>query len=194
MRSLTRTLFILVLLQAPAGVAAEGAAQSGLWAALLDGRHVALMRHATAPGVGDPENFRVDDCRTQRNLSDGGRRQAQAIGERFRANGITRAAVYSSQWCRCLDTARLLGLGEVTPFAGLNSFFRDSGREAASSAAVRAFVARESRPGRALVLVTHQVNITALSGVDPAPGEIVVMRVEGNALEAVGSLRGEPEN
>lgn len=195
MRSLTRTLFILVLLQAPAGVAAEGAAaQSGLWAALLDGRHVALMRHATAPGIGDPANFRVDDCRTQRNLSEAGRRQAQAIGERFRANGISRAAVFSSQWCRCLDTARLLRLGEVTPFAGLNSFFRDGGREAASSAAVRALVARESRPGRALVLVTHQVNITALSGVDPAPGEIVVMRVEGNALEAVGSLRGEPEN
>ena len=194
MRLLATTLFMLVLLPVSARGAIDGPEPSHLWAALLDGRHVALMRHATASGIGDPEPFRVDDCSTQRNLSEAGRRQAQAIGERFPANGITRAAGDSSQWCRCLDTARLLGLGEGTPFAGLNSFFRDSGREAASSAAVRAFVARESRPGRALVLVTHQVNITALSGVDPAPGEIVVMRVEGNALEAVGRLRGEPEN
>ncbi|MBN8443822.1 MAG: histidine phosphatase family protein [Thauera sp.] len=191
MKAVTRTLFILALLSGSVGVAAEGPAQSGLWAALLDGRHVALMRHATAPGVGDPEAFRVDDCSTQRNLSEAGRRQAKAIGERFRANGIARAVVYSSQWCRCLDTARLLGLGEVTPFAGLNSFFRDSGREAASSDSVRALALRESRPGRALVLVTHQVNITALSGVFPAPGEIVVMRVEGETLRAVGRLQGE---
>lgn len=194
MRTLTRTSFILALLQATAGLAAEAPAHSGLWAALHDGRHVALVRHATAPGVGDPENFRVEDCSTQRNLSEAGRRQAQAIGERFRANGIARAAVYSSQWCRCLDTARLLGLGEVMPFAGLNSFFRDSGREAASSDAVRALAVRESRPGQALVLVTHQVNITALSGVYPAPGEIVVMRVEGSTLQTVGSLPGGAAN
>lgn len=194
MKMLTRALFILALLHTTTGVAAEGPVQSGLWAALLDGRHVALMRHATAPGVGDPENFRVDDCRTQRNLSDAGRRQAQAIGDRFRANGVTHAAVFSSQWCRCLDTARLLGLGELMPFAGLNSFFRDSGREAASSDAVRALAVRESRPGRALVLVTHQVNITALSSVYPAPGEVVVMRVEGNALTLVGTLPGDTAN
>ena len=162
-----------------------------LWESLLDGQHVALMRHATAPGVGDPEGFRVDDCRTQRNLSEEGRRQARAIGERFGANGIPRAAVFSSQWCRCLDTARLLGLGEVTPFAGLNSFFRDSGREAASTAAVRALIARESRPGRALVLVTHQVNITALSGVYPASSEIVVLQVEGDKLSVAGQIPAE---
>ena len=194
MRLLATTLFMLVLLPVSARSAVHGPEPSHLWAALLDGRHVALMRHATAPGIGDPEHFRVDDCSTQRNLSEAGRRQAEAIGERFRANGIGRAAVFSSQWCRCLDTARLLGLGEVTPFAGLNSFFRDGGREAASSDAVRALVARESRPGRALVLVTHQVNITALSGVHPAPGEIVVMRVKGDTLEAVGSVRAEPGN
>ncbi|MCK6409580.1 MAG: histidine phosphatase family protein, partial [Thauera sp.] len=81
-------------------------AEEALWKALREGGHVALMRHAVAPGVGDPPGFRLDDCATQRNLSAAGRRQAQAIGERFRANGIATAAVFSSQWCRCLDTAR----------------------------------------------------------------------------------------
>ncbi|TAH45876.1 MAG: histidine phosphatase family protein [Betaproteobacteria bacterium] len=182
---------MLALLPVSARGAVDGPEPRPLWAALLDGRHVALMRHATAPGIGDPSNFRVDDCRTQRNLSEEGRSQALAIGERFRAHGITRAAVYSSQWCRCLDTARLLGLGDVTPFAGLNSFFRDRGREAASTAAVRALIAREVRPGRPLVLVTHQVNITALSGVHPASGEIVVLRVDGDEWQVAGRLAGE---
>ncbi|WP_341649020.1 histidine phosphatase family protein [Thauera humireducens] len=69
----------------------------------------------------------VEDCATQRNLSAAGRDEARRIGERFRAQGIAAARVYASQWCRCLDTARLLDLGEITPFAGLNSFFRDGG-------------------------------------------------------------------
>ena len=168
-------------------------ADDALWAALRGGGHVALMRHATAPGVGDPEGFRLGDCSTQRNLSSAGRDEARRIGERFRQQGMAVARVHSSQWCRCLETAQLLGLGEVTAFPGLNSFFRDGAREAAQTAAVRELIkasaARPTAHAGPLVLVTHQVNITALSGVYPASGEIVVLRVDGEALTVVGRLR-----
>jgi phosphohistidine phosphatase SixA len=130
----------------------------------------------------------VDDCRTQRNLSAEGRAQARALGERFRANGIEAAAVYSSQWCRALDTAREMALGEVTPFAGLNSFFTGRGDEAQHTRATRALIAEHVGTGRTLVLVSHQVNITALSGVFPASGEIIVMRADADPLTPVGRI------
>lgn len=191
MNALVATTLLLASLLA----AAPALAADALWAALRGGGHVALMRHATAPGVGDPEGFKVEDCATQRNLSAAGRDEARRIGERFRAQGIAAARVYASQWCRCLDTARLLDLGEITPFAGLNSFFRDGGREAAQTAEVRALIARElasSAPAQGpLVLVTHQVNITALSGIFPASGEIVVLRADGDALMVVGRMRAD---
>jgi phosphohistidine phosphatase SixA len=188
-----RRLLVCLFLLLPLSASAQGQAdEAGLWAALRDGGHVALIRHALAPGTGDPPGFRVDDCRTQRNLSPAGRAQARAIGERFRANGIDTAAVFSSQWCRCLDTARMLALGEATPFAGLNSFFAGRGDEAQHTRAARALIAEQASTSRPLVLVTHQVNITALSGVFPAAGEIVVMRVDGGTLSLAGRIRTEP--
>ena len=108
-----RLLLACLGLLLPIAAACAETDEAALWAALREGGHVALMRHAIAPGVGDPAGFRLDDCTTQRKLSAQGRAQARAIGERFRANGIATAAVFSSQWCRCLDTARELALGEV---------------------------------------------------------------------------------
>ena len=108
---MNRLLVFLCLLLPLSAAAQPQTDEAGLWAALRDGGHVALIRHALAPGTGDPAGFRVDDCATQRNLSPAGRAQARAIGERFRANGIDTAALFSSQWCRCLDTARELALG-----------------------------------------------------------------------------------
>jgi len=178
----------LGLLLPIAGACAE-TGEAALWAALREGGHVALMRHAIAPGVGDPAGFRLDDCTTQRKLSAQGRAQARAIGERFRANGITTAAVFSSQWCRCLDTARELALGEVVAFPGLNSFFADRGEEARHTAAVRALIGERARSPLPLVLVTHQVNITALTGVFPASGEIIVLRVDGDTPSVAGRIR-----
>lgn len=163
-------------------------ADDGLWAALRDGRHVALMRHELAPGVGDPDGFRIDDCSTQRNLSEAGREQARTTGERFRTNGINRATVYSSRWCRCLETATLLGLGPVTPFAGLDSLFRDRSKEAARSAEVRALIRSHAASGQPLILVTHQANITALSGVFPASGEIIVLSLDGDSIAVAGRI------
>jgi len=157
-------------------------ADDTLWDALADGGHVALMRHARAPGTGDPGHFRLDDCSTQRNLDQAGRDQARRTGAVFRERSVPIARVLSSQWCRCLETARLLALGEVEPMAALNSFFAERAREPAQSADVRAFLAAADADGPSLVVVTHQVNITALTGIYPASGEMVVLRLGGPGI------------
>ena len=184
-----RPLLTCLALLLPVLAFGADADEAALWKALREGGHVALMRHAIAPGVGDPAGFRLDDCTTQRKLSAQGREQARAIGERFRTNGITTAAVFSSQWCRCLDTARELALGEVAAFPGLNSFFADRGEEARHTAAVRALIRERAHGAVPLVLVTHQVNITALTGVFPASGEIIVLRVDGDTPSVAGRIR-----
>jgi len=178
-------LVLALLLWSPAPGQAD--METAVWAALKNGDHVALLRHASAPGTDDPPGFRLDDCSTQRNLSEAGREQARSIGARFREHGIDNVVIYSSQWCRCLETAKLLDLGKVNRFPGLNSFFRDGSREALQTAEVRALI--DKRPkGTSLVLVTHQVNITALSGVSPQSGEIVVLRPDGENLAVVGRI------
>jgi 8-oxo-(d)GTP phosphatase len=165
--------------------------EATLWHALRSGGHIALLRHADAPGIGDPEGFRLGDCATQRNLGDKGRGQAARIGERFRANGLTEARVLTSQWCRCLETARLLRLGLVAELPVLNSFFQHAGRGGPQTRALRQWIAAQdlSRP---VVLVTHQVNITELTGVYPTSGELVIVRRVGNgALAVAGTVQTE---
>jgi len=159
-----------------------GSADESLWQALAEGGHVALMRHARAPGTGDPSAFKLDDCSTQRNLDQSGRDQATRTGEAFRERGVDVAQVLSSQWCRCLETARLLDLGEVEPLPALNSFFGRREHEPAQTAAVRDFLDGVDAEGPSFVLVTHQVNITALTGIYPASGEIVVLRLGGGEI------------
>jgi phosphohistidine phosphatase SixA len=178
-------LVLALLLRFPTPGLAD--AETASWSALKNGDHIALLRHAHAPGTGDPPGFRLDDCATQRNLSEAGREQARSIGARFREHGIENVVIYSSQWCRCLETAKQLGLGKVDPFPGLNSFFRDGSREAVQTAEVRALI-RKHPKGTSLVLVTHQVNIAALSGVNPQSGEIVVLRPDGENLTVIGRI------
>ena len=149
------------------------------WAALKSSGHVALLRHAIAPGTGDPEEFDVKDCATQRNLSAEGRLQAKRIGDRLRANGIDRPAVFSSQWCRCLETARLLSLGPVTELTALNSFFRDFEQRESRTVALTTWI-KERDLRYPVILVTHQVNITALTGVYPSSGELIIVRRSEN--------------
>ncbi len=136
--------------------------------------HIVIMRHALAPGTGDPGNFALRDCSTQRNLSDTGRAQAERIGARLRDAGLGSARVLSSQWCRCLETAELLGLGAVEELEPLNSFFRQRELQPAATQALRDWMAAQP-PGEPLVLVTHQVNITALTGIFPQSGEMIVL-------------------
>jgi len=149
-----------------------------LWDLLRGGGQVVVMRHATTtPGTGDPPGFRLDDCATQRNLTDAGRGEARRVGAAFRAHGIAVAGVRSSRWCRCLETARL-AFGRVEPWRPLDSIFEDRSGEPEQTRAVRA-VAGERPDGGNLILVTHGANILALTGILPAPGEFVVLTPEG---------------
>src|SRR5688572_5696698 len=149
-------------------------ADAALWRAVAGGGHIVIMRHALAPGTGDPVNFRLGDCSTQRNLSQAGRSQAARIGALMRKHGITSASVYSSQWCRATETAKLLALGPVTELPALNSFFSQGDGDAQTRTLLE-WIAQQDLT-RPLVLVAHQVNVTALSGVYPASGEMVIMR------------------
>ncbi|MEC9347080.1 MAG: histidine phosphatase family protein [Pseudomonadota bacterium] len=186
-----RTIMVILALSAALSAMAVGAAraEADLWALLRGGGHAALIRHALAPGTGDPAGFRIGDCTTQRNLSDEGRGQARRIGDLFRANGVDTAVLASSQWCRCVETAELMGLGPVIDLPAANSFFADRASQAEQTAGLRRWLA--SRPlDDVVVVVTHQVNITALTGVYPASGEIVVVRRTGNgAGEVAGRIR-----
>lgn len=152
---------------------------------------VLLMRHALAPGTGDPATFALRDCATQRNLDATGRRQALRIADSLRAADLGPLEVWSSQWCRCLETARLLALGPVTEIPALNSFFRNRDRAAAQSAATLAQIAQLPTGTRA-ILVTHQVNITALTGIVPRSGEIIVARPVQGGLEVTGRFLIDP--
>lgn len=177
----------IVFVSAVASLANE-TDDSRLWAAIAEGRAVAMMRHALAPGGGDPANFDVNDCATQRNLSDEGRAQAVAIGAAFREAGITQAQVLSSQWCRCDETAKLLDIGTVSAFEPLNSFFQNRAKATPQTNALRAFLIDRTNTDP-LVLVTHQVNITALTGVFPRSGEIVVFSMSATGdVDVLGSL------
>ncbi len=154
---------------------------------------VVALRHALAPGVGDPSGFVLEDCATQRTLDARGRDQAGAIGAALRASGLGDAAVYSSRWCRCLETARLLALGPVTPLAALDSFFGEPGEREARTLALRDFLAEAGTDGPPLVLVTHQVNISALIGRGTRSGEGVVLdRGPGGTLTERASLPAPP--
>ena len=144
------------------------------WALLRQGGVIVLMRHAqTVAGTGDPPGFRLDSCDTQRNLSDLGRAQATRIGQAFRDAKVRVDEVRSSAWCRCVDTAEL-AFGRHTVWAPINSFFQQGDRERQTTEAAQAL--RSHRAPGNLVLVTHQVNITALTGVYPAMGEIILAR------------------
>jgi phosphohistidine phosphatase SixA len=170
------------------GWASDADNEQQLLSAFKKGDHVALMRHALAPGIGDPENFQLEDCSTQRNLSQEGRDQAVKIGARLKEAGIVNADVFTSQWCRCLETAELLEFGPPVPLPALNSFFREYEKKQEQTEALSSWL--QNQPiEKPLILVTHQVNITAFSGIYPDSGEIVLMRrnVDGR-FSVAGSI------
>ncbi len=146
----------------------------GFWTLLREGGCVVLMRHAqTEPGVGDPPNFTLGQCSTQRNLSEAGRQQARRVGAAFTRERVKLDQVRSSAWCRCVDTA-MLAFGQNTVWTPLNSFFGSSGGPDQSNDVLRD-VQGWMAP-RNLMLVTHQVNVTALTGEYLAMGEVLVTR------------------
>jgi len=165
-------------------------AAADTWARLRQGKgYVVLFRHALAPGTGDPANFQLDDCATQRNLSAEGRQQAVRLGETLRRQNISVARVLSSQWCRCLETARLMNIGAVEPFPALNSFFRDRSTERSQTQQLRQFILENRLNPAVVIMVTHQVNITAISNIIPASGAGVVMQASpAQQVELIGQL------
>jgi phosphohistidine phosphatase SixA len=188
MRSIRHSIFAITSWLALAALPAQAANSdaTAAWAALRSGS-IVLLRHANAPGVGDPPGFQLDDCSTQRNLDDVGRAQARALGARFRSRGITVGEVRTSQWCRTRETAQLAFPGRPLDEPLFNSFFAQSEREPAQTAGARQLLLNWKGPG-VLVVVTHQVNITAITGITPASGEGVVLKRTGGKLNVVGRI------
>ena len=150
-----------------------------LLSALTDGQHVLMMRHADAPGVSDPAGMKLGDCSTQRNLGDRGRQQARSLGVWLRQQGIAPADVLSSPWCRCMDTAELLGLGPVQSVPALGSFFRNMNDAKQQTNALARFLADRLKSGsrRPMILVTHQVNISAYTGEFVGQGDVLLVKI-----------------
>jgi len=154
-------------------------AQTELANAMQDGQHVLLMRHADAPGFGDPQGYQLTQCSTQRNLGERGRKQAQATGDWLAKQGITKAQVYSSPWCRCIDTASLLNKGPVKKEAALGSFFDDMSQAKKQTEDLAKLIQAEriQYPKAPIVMVTHHVNIESFTSKVLNSGDMVLVKV-----------------
>src|SRR5262245_667094 len=173
MRSCVALASLLLATLAVAGPT-RAVADDALWELMRGGGQVVFMRHAvTAPGVGDPAGFRLDDCSTQRNLTDAGRDDARRVGAAFRSRGIPVGRVLSSPWCRCLETSRL-AFGSAETWTELSNLFDNRAREAEQMRALRAISGRRPSGGN-LVLVTHGSVVQPLTGIQPAPAELVIL-------------------
>ena len=149
---------------------------------LSDGQHVLLIRHADAPGYGDPAGYRLDQCSTQRNLGDRGKKQAVLIGQWLTNQGITTAKVMSSPWCRCIDTAKILNKGQVTIAPALGSFFDNMSMEKEQTRNLEKLIQAQlsENPKTPIILVTHHVNIQAFTGKVVNVGDMVLAKVDKN--------------
>ena len=177
----------LLMLAAAAltALSAPAAAQNEPWSLLRQPGHVVFMRHSDAPGsggYGDPPGYRLDDCATQRNLSEAGRTHARRTGDAFRTHGVAFDRALTGPWCRCKETA-LLALGrEAEPFAPLSNLVGRHEHRDGQVRALKEFLA--GLDGRtSVLLVTHGIVISALTGISPASGEMVIVK---------GGRDGEP--
>lgn len=163
---------------------------------LRDGQHVLLMRHANAPGYGDPAGYVLSQCSTQRNLGDGGKKQASAIGQWLKTQGIQQARLYSSPWCRCIDTAKLLNFGQVTIAPALGSFFDDMSQQNKHTRELATLIKKElaAHPKEPIILVTHHVNIEAFTGKVVAVGDMVLVKVNQQGEYVSHTLYPSPKS
>ncbi|MFZ6727528.1 histidine phosphatase family protein [Undibacterium sp. MH2W] len=157
--------------------------------------YVLMMRHTRAPGVGDPPTFTLGDCATQRNLSEEGIAQAVRIGDWLRQQGIRDATLFASPWCRTIDTATLLRLGPVTPENSLASTFEEKNTSGLAKGELATFIAQalKNKGSKALILVTHQVNIEAYTGEDTAAGEMILVHVDAQGKMLSHTLYPRPD-
>jgi phosphohistidine phosphatase SixA len=183
---LALALFVSLLI-APA-LSADDA--SDAWAALAKGGHVVLIRHGNAPPGygGDPPGFKISDCSTQRNLDELGRDQARVLGEAFRKHGVRVDQTVSSPWCRCLETARLMAVGEVESSWALVP--DTTPRSKPRLEELKTLVSAWRGPGT-LVLVTHALTVQPLVGFLPNQAEAVVLKPTtsgGSGFQLVGRI------
>lgn len=149
---------------------------------MTDGQHILLMRHADAPGFSDPAGYRLDQCSTQRNLGEFGKKQAERTGQWLTQQGIDRAKVFSSPWCRCLDTATLLNKGPVVIDKSLGSFFESMGQANQQTEGLRQLIEKTLKqfPKTPIIMVSHHVNIEAFTGVAIGSGDMVLVKIGPN--------------
>ena len=168
------------------------AAQQDIWTQMRKNTgYVVLLRHAkTVSGTGDPPGFELDDCATQRNLSKAGREQAEQIGREFRDRNIPISQVLSSEYCRCLDTARLLDLGTVKPAPMLNSIFEDRSTATQQIEQTRKRILNHRNNRGVIVIVSHYANIIEITSTPLQEGEIVVIQADPQGdLEVIGQIQ-----
>ena len=150
--------------------------------------NVLLIRHALAPGFGDPQNFDLNNCSTQRNLDGEGRAQAFRIGEKIKAARIKFSKIYSSQWCRCLETAKNMNLGEITLEPGLNSFFQGIVPKDKTLSILRKRLESVEAKQELILMITHQVTITAVTGITVSSGGAVAFNTKSGGSREVQIL------
>lgn len=168
-------------------------ADDALWALLESGGQVVLIRHGlTTPGVGDPPGFTLADCRTQRNLVDAGRREAERLGTALRARRVPVAQVRSSPWCRCIETAKLAFATEPVVDDTLSNLFEHSQNRERQVAQFRKLVANAPKRGN-LMLVTHGSTTAAITGINQGTAEMVIVTPEGGDKYRVAGRLAVPE-
>ena len=162
-------------------------ASEQVWNLAKEGDKIIFIRHSLAPGGGDPAGFKIDDCKTQRNLNRTGINQSKKIGKLFKKNKIPVDQVLSSQWCRCKDTAKY-AFGNFKEFTALNSTFQSpyDQNEAMQLKDLYAFVKDWDSNGKNLVLVTHYSIITAVTNAVPSSGELVI---SDKNFEVLGTIQ-----
>ena len=185
---------LLVALATIIGTHTSALAQTEFANAMQDSQHVLLMRHADAPGYGDPRGYQLTQCSTQRNLGEAGKRQAQLTGEWLAKQGITKAQVYSSPWCRCFDTATLLNMGAVIKEAALGSFFDDmsQAKKQTDDLAKLIQTERTKYPHTPIIMVTHHVNIQSYTGKVLNSGDMILVKVNSSGQAVSHKLYPSP--
>ena len=147
--------------------------------------NIIFVRHALAPGFGDPQNFDLNECSTQRNLNEKGREQAFRIGEKIKEAGIKFIKIYSSQWCRCMETAEYMNLGKITAEPGLNSFFQGIVPKEKTLYILRERLKSIEENQQLVLMVTHQVTITAVTGITVSSGGAVAFSTKSGESREV---------
>ena len=139
---------------------------------------IIFVRLELAPGNGDPINFKIDDCSTQRNLNKKGINQALLLGKILRKNGIFFETVYSSLWCRCLQTSKYMDVGKAMPHKGLNSFYENIVDKQETLISLNNLILKLDHSQKPILMVTHYVVIKAITGLSVSSGEMVAYNIK----------------